>query len=89
MSLTQELYEKMCREADKFVTNTFKRDEKEPLKSVEKRLERAAHDSEYYFNCGAAATSIVMTANKENSNEDEVTEAAVKALVLFKLKIGM
>ena len=135
---------KKCREAYKFVTHTFKRDEKEPLKNVEKRLERAAHDaaslrslapspqgltnddevgaqsadgvsdsrvrvqlpsdrrankfdrgfpsvddSEYYFNYGAAATSIVMTAQKENSNEDEVAESAVKALVLFKLKIRM
>lgn len=89
MSLTQELYEKMCREADKFVTHTFKRDEKEPLKNVENRLRRATHDSEYYFNCGSATTSIVMTANKEDSDEDEVREAVVKALVLFKLKIGM
>ena len=80
---------KKCREADKFVTHTFKRDEKKPFKNVEKRLERAAHDSEHYFNCGAAATSIVMTAQKENSNKDEVAESAVKALVLFKLKIGM
>ena len=36
---------KKCREAYKFVTHTFKRDEKEPLKNVEKRLERAAHDA--------------------------------------------
>ena len=36
---------KKCREADKFVTHTFKRDEKKPLKNVEKRLERAAHDA--------------------------------------------
>lgn len=51
---------KKCREAYKFVTHAFKRDEKESLKNVEDRLKRATHDSEYYFNCGSAATSIVI-----------------------------
>ena len=53
------------------------------------RVFPSVDDSEHYFNCGAAATSIVMTAQKENSNEDERAESAVKALVLFKLQIGM
>ena len=35
----------MCREADKLITHTFKIDEKEPLKNVERRLERATHDA--------------------------------------------
>ena len=60
MGCPSNSYYRMRYEADKFVTHAFKRDEKESLKNVENRLKRATHDSEYYFNCGSAATSIVI-----------------------------
>lgn len=52
-------YEDMVREADRIIIESMKVDEDTPIEDLELRLKSYKHDSEFYFNCGIAATKVV------------------------------